>query len=158
MSVLFFIPLTIIAVYESQFAHPKTRQRLQLLETDMGIEEEDDPKVEDPSCDEEGEISRVAFQDLVKRFPKYVKARFHRDIATLSSFLYLFLSEASLPSPSKGRRRKSETLTSSTCKTESAVIHDEIKSLRQKIDGLERVIRESTPMREEAGREKKGKQ
>jgi hypothetical protein len=40
--------------------------------------------------------------------------------------------------------------------TESAVVHREIKALREKVDKLERVLRESTPFPEEE-KNKKGK-
>lgn len=74
MSVLFCIPLTVIALYESQIAHPRNNHTLQKWLA-SGIDhstedEENDPKIEDPSCEEEGEISRVKFEDLVKAFPK----------------------------------------------------------------------------------------
>lgn len=50
----------------------------------------------------------------------------------------------------------------STAITESAVVHREIKTLREKIDSLERIVRESTPVREDKAKpaekeEKKGK-
>lgn len=71
MSVLFFVPLSVIALFESQVAHPRSR-RIQLYLESSDIETEDDPKTEDPTCDDdaEGEISKVKFEDLVKAFPK----------------------------------------------------------------------------------------
>lgn len=71
MSVLFFLPLTVIALFESQVAHPRSR-RIQLYLESNEIETEDDPKTEDPTCDDdtEGEISKVKFEELIKAFPK----------------------------------------------------------------------------------------
>jgi hypothetical protein len=70
MSTIFCVPLTIIALFESQISHSRS-QRLQLYFSGPPPEEEGDPKVEDPSCDEEeGEISKVSFEELVKKFPK----------------------------------------------------------------------------------------
>jgi len=71
MSMLFFIPLTVIALFESQVAHPRSR-RIQLYLEGPQIDTDDDPKEEDPDCDgdDEGEISTVKFADLVKAFPK----------------------------------------------------------------------------------------
>jgi hypothetical protein len=41
----------------------------------------------------------------------------------------------------------------STAITESAVVHREMKALKEKIDELERVVRENTPMRESEKKE-----
>ncbi|ORX33691.1 calcium activated cation channel [Kockovaella imperatae] len=74
LSTIFAIPLIIIALFESQISHPASRKRLQLLFGDTGgsaREEEDDPKVLDPDGgeDDEGEISRVSYKELVSEFP-----------------------------------------------------------------------------------------
>lgn len=71
MSMLFFIPLSVIALFESQIAHPRSR-RIELYLNGPDIDTDDDPKEEDPNCDsdDEGEISKVKFADLIKTFPK----------------------------------------------------------------------------------------
>lgn len=71
MSMLFLIPLTVIALFESQVAHPRSR-RIKLYLDGPEIDTDDDPKLEDPGCDgdDEGEISTVKFAELVKAFPK----------------------------------------------------------------------------------------
>lgn len=67
------MPLTLIALFESQISHSRG-QRLRLYFSGSPPEEDGDPKIEDPSCDEEGgEISRTKFEDLVKSFPEYVE-------------------------------------------------------------------------------------
>lgn len=72
MSVIFFLPLTLIALFESQIAHSRS-ERVRAYFDGPVPEEEGDPKVEDPSCDDdEGEICTVSFDELVKAFPKYV--------------------------------------------------------------------------------------
>lgn len=43
----------------------------------------------------------------------------------------------------------------STSMTESAVTHREIKALREKVDKLERILRESTPFPEDKDEKKK---
>ncbi|WWC60249.1 uncharacterized protein I303_102815 [Kwoniella dejecticola CBS 10117] len=70
MSTLFFIPLTLIALFESQIAHSRS-QRLRAYFSGPPPDEEGDPKVEDPTVDDDsqGEISKVKFEDLVKVFP-----------------------------------------------------------------------------------------
>ena len=71
MSIIFFFPLTLIALFESQIAHSRS-ERLRAYFSGPVPEEEGDPKVEDPSCDDDGGvICRVKFEELVKAFPKY---------------------------------------------------------------------------------------
>ena len=73
MSSVFFVPLILIAFFESQISHSRS-QRLRLYFSGPPSEEEGDPKIEDPSSEEgEGEISKVKFEDLVKVFPEYVE-------------------------------------------------------------------------------------
>lgn len=72
MSIIFFLPLTMIALFESQIAHPRSR-RIQVYLDGNDLDTDDDPKTEDPNCDDaEGEISRVKFDELIKAFPKSV--------------------------------------------------------------------------------------
>lgn len=77
MSIIFFLPLSVIALFESQIAHPRSRRIQLYLESDM--ETDDDPKTLDPACsdDDEGEISKVKFEELIKVFPKSVLFRAH---------------------------------------------------------------------------------
>ena len=74
MSIFFGVPLVIIALFESQIAHPRARKRLQFLFGDSGPDDEDDPKIQNPDGgeDDEGEISKIPFNELVKEFPKSV--------------------------------------------------------------------------------------
>jgi hypothetical protein len=70
MSVIFFIPLMAIALFESQMHHTRS-QRLRSYFNGPAPEEEGDPETEDPKCsDEDGEICRVSFKDLTAHFPK----------------------------------------------------------------------------------------
>jgi len=72
MSSVFFIPLTLIAFFESQISHSRN-QRIRLYFGESAPEDEGDPKIEDPGNENgEGEISTTKFEDLVKAFPKYV--------------------------------------------------------------------------------------
>jgi hypothetical protein len=69
MSVVFFIPLCIIAVFEAQLDTTKNKFMYNLFgQTEEG--EEDDPANQDPLTEhEDGEISKVAFSELIKVFP-----------------------------------------------------------------------------------------
>lgn len=70
MSIIFFVPLSMIALFESQVAD-KHSERLRNYFNGPAPEEEGDPKIENPSCDgASGEISTIPFDDLVKAFPK----------------------------------------------------------------------------------------
>ncbi|WRT65647.1 uncharacterized protein IL334_002592 [Kwoniella shivajii] len=69
MSTIFFLPLTIIALFESQISHTRN-ERVRAYFSGPPPDEEGDPKIEDPSVDEtEGVISKVKFEDLIKVFP-----------------------------------------------------------------------------------------
>lgn len=70
MSVIFFVPLSLIALFESQVAHTRS-DKLRAYFAGPPPEEEGDPKVEDPGSDDpNGEISKVSYEELVKVFPK----------------------------------------------------------------------------------------
>ncbi len=74
MSIIFFIPLAVVALFEAQL---NSRAKLKEYFDPAVQEDEDDEAVRDPMCDEEEEedgaqISRVKFDDLVKVFPKWV--------------------------------------------------------------------------------------
>lgn len=70
MTVIFFIPLTLIAFFESQIAHSRTGMISQYFQQ-YDPDEEGDPKVEDPDCDDdEGIICTKSFKELSKDFPK----------------------------------------------------------------------------------------
>ena len=76
MSVIFGLPLVLIALFESQIAHPRAR-RLQFLFNTVAPEDEEDPKIQDPENDDpQGEICRVSFEELVKQFPECVEFLF----------------------------------------------------------------------------------
>ena len=73
MGIIFIIPLTLIAFYESTF----DKRKHVWMESWFGGDDEGskdcpenrDPKVDDPNC--EGlEISKVPFDELIKVFPK----------------------------------------------------------------------------------------
>lgn len=71
MTVLFFIPLTIIALYESS---PSKNTWLDDFISGTPLDEADSPAARDPEVDEEDArnglvISRVPFSELVKVFP-----------------------------------------------------------------------------------------
>ncbi|KIR69162.1 calcium activated cation channel [Cryptococcus bacillisporus CA1873] len=70
MTVLFFVPLTFIAFFESQISHSKNRSISAYFNEPL-TDEEGDPVVEDPTCenDDNGEISRTKFEDLTSVFP-----------------------------------------------------------------------------------------
>jgi hypothetical protein len=79
MGILFFIPLTLIAFYESTFDTQKhTWMRHWLRGNDEG--EQDYPETRDPGVDDDEcqgkKISSVPFEDLIKRFPDTQQVRF----------------------------------------------------------------------------------
>ena len=73
MGTIFFIPLTLIALYESRF--DRTKENAWLKNWFHGDDESSDdspanrnPVVDDPQC--EGlQISKVPFEELIKVFP-----------------------------------------------------------------------------------------
>jgi len=70
MSVIFFAPLSLIALFESQVARSKSDRIISFFNIPE-LDEEGDPKIENPSSDDpEGEISTVSFDELVQVFPK----------------------------------------------------------------------------------------
>lgn len=70
MTVVFFIPLTIIALFETRFSRSHAPGGWTDYFDQPMPEDEEDPKVKDPSGDEGGEICTEKFDDLVKSFPK----------------------------------------------------------------------------------------
>ena len=73
MGIFFFIPLTLIAFYESTFDKRKYIWMENWFrgedEAPQDSPENRDPVVNDPNC--EGlEISKVPFEELIKAFPK----------------------------------------------------------------------------------------
>lgn len=69
MTVLFIIPLSMIAVYESGVVHSR-RGLLHDYFADPIPEDDDDPKVTDPEVnDPNGVICTKSFDELVKAFP-----------------------------------------------------------------------------------------
>lgn len=71
MGTLLFIPLTVIAFFESTL-NTTAHQRLRQYFSDDVLEDEDDPELQDPEEAEEGTICKEKFADLVKVFPKCV--------------------------------------------------------------------------------------
>lgn len=74
MRVVFFIPLSIIAFFESTSAEPKNRWMSSFMNGSTVEEDEEDPAVRDPEVGgEDGEnglkISKVPFEELIKVFP-----------------------------------------------------------------------------------------
>ncbi|WWC97015.1 hypothetical protein V866_003892 [Kwoniella sp. B9012] len=91
MSTLFFIPLTVIALFESQVSHSRS-QRLRAYFSGPPPDDEDDPKINDPTVedDSQGEISKVKFDELVKSFPNTAMtegALVQREISSLKKQL-----------------------------------------------------------------------
>lgn len=88
MGILFFIPLTLIAFYESTFDKRKHAWMENWFRGDdeatQDCPENRDPEVNDPNC--EGlKISKVPFEELIKAFPKMGQV-----CASLFSFLFAF--------------------------------------------------------------------
>lgn len=71
MGTIFFIPLSVIALYESSVEHSRYAWVDWLRSNDEG--EADSPKNRDPQMEEDDDsglvISRVPFTELVKVFP-----------------------------------------------------------------------------------------
>jgi hypothetical protein len=70
MSVLFFLPLIMIAFFESQITHSRSDTLRAYFSGPPPEEDEESPDVVDPKGDEEGEISTVKFDNLIECFPK----------------------------------------------------------------------------------------
>lgn len=75
MTILFFVPLTFIVLFETNISHSKNRS-ISAYFNEPPPDEEGDPVIEDPTCegDDNGEISRTKFESLISVFPKYVSA------------------------------------------------------------------------------------
>lgn len=115
MSCVFFIPLTVIAFFESQLSQSRSR-RLHAYFSGPSPEDEGDLNIEDPTCDDEdGKISRVRFDDLVKVFPEYALA--------FKRFAKRLICDRS------------------TAMTESAAIFREIKELRKRMEAMEKLLK-----------------
>lgn len=71
MSIVFFVPLSMIALFESRLSKSHS-DRLNSYFAGPAIEEEGDPKIEDPSSEDDpnGDISKFSFADLCSKFPK----------------------------------------------------------------------------------------
>jgi len=68
MGIIFFIPLTLVAFYESTFDKHKTGDWFR-EDDDHDDPQNRNPEVYDPNC--EGlEISKVPFEELIKVFPQ----------------------------------------------------------------------------------------
>jgi hypothetical protein len=76
MATVFFIPLTMIAFYESVFQNDLDKHawmKRWLSGNDQG--DDDKPEYRDPEVDEERVISKVKFEELVKAFPNTNQVR-----------------------------------------------------------------------------------
>jgi hypothetical protein len=70
MSIIFFIPLSLIALFETQIAHARS-ERVRMYFAGAPPDEEGDPKIENPESDDpNGEICSMTFDELVKAFPE----------------------------------------------------------------------------------------
>jgi hypothetical protein len=82
MGIIFFVPLTVIALFETS---NMTNSWINWLRSDEEVDTDNpvvlDPVVEGPDADRGLEISKVPFDELVKRFPNTEQVSF-------SSFLY----------------------------------------------------------------------
>ena len=79
MSIVFFIPLLVIALIEAHLKfHANGFMASWFSRIDEG--EEDDPHIQNPSCEdsEELEITRTSFEDLVDTFPNIKQVRYAR--------------------------------------------------------------------------------
>lgn len=76
MSVLFFVPLLVVALFESQI-DARADRFIKNLYDHIDEGEEDDPGNQNPTTDREDglEISRVPFDELIKGFPNSYQAR-----------------------------------------------------------------------------------
>lgn len=72
MRIVFCIPLTMIALFESQIMHSRGGVGGMIHDyfAEPIPEDDEDPDVLDPKGDDEGEISTVKFEELAKRLPK----------------------------------------------------------------------------------------
>lgn len=73
MSVLFAFPLAGIALFEAQMNVKHSRRMQRLLGTEEGQDDdEDDERAQNPECgdDDEGDICRQDFEQLIASFPK----------------------------------------------------------------------------------------
>lgn len=83
MGIIFFVPLTLIALFET--SNMTKSWMIHWLRSDEDVDTDNpvvlDPVVEGPDADQGFEISKVPFDELVKRFPNTEQVRF-------SGFLY----------------------------------------------------------------------
>lgn len=73
MTVLFFVPMTVIALYESTSSKNRNRWLDDFI-NGTALDEDDNPATKDPDVDEADArngvvISKVPFSELVKVFP-----------------------------------------------------------------------------------------
>jgi hypothetical protein len=69
MSVLFFMPLLFIAFFESTIEHTRSDRLRAYFAGPILEDNEGDPDIENPKGDE-GEISKIKFDELIEVFPK----------------------------------------------------------------------------------------
>jgi hypothetical protein len=75
MAVIFFLPLSVIAIHESHLNTKKSPMMRALFNT-IEQPEDDIDETRDPACDEpEGNISNIPFEQLVSTFPNIAQVR-----------------------------------------------------------------------------------
>lgn len=76
MSMLFFVPLSMIALFESQRAAGRANLSLILGNNEIDVGEDDDEAVRNPDCDEDdqGDICVKSFDELCSSFPEYAES------------------------------------------------------------------------------------
>lgn len=107
MGTLLFVPLTLIAFFESTL-NTTAHQRLRQYFSDDILEDEDDAELQDPQEAEEGTICKEKFADLIKVFPKCVEVR-ARQTATDITLRSTGLSASDALSQEIGKLQKQVT-------------------------------------------------
>ena len=98
MRALFFIPLILIALYET-YLDPRTNKYTRAWFEANAEGDEDNPECQNPTVphdEPEGEISKVPFDELIKSFPNTamsVEAAIISEINTLKSRMEYLISK-----------------------------------------------------------------
>jgi hypothetical protein len=98
MRTLFFIPLILIALYET-YLDPRTNKYTRAWFEANKEGDEDDPECQNPKVpqdEQEGEISKVPFDQLIKAFPNTaisVEAALISEINTLKERMEYLISK-----------------------------------------------------------------
>lgn len=98
MRTLFFIPLIIFALYET-YLDPRTNKFTRAWFEANAEDEEDDPECQNPAMpqdEQDGQISKVPFDELIKAFPNTaisVEAAIISEINTLKERIDYLISK-----------------------------------------------------------------